>query len=82
MEAQTVTKGGIFIPETANKERPHVFEVVEIGPGKEKDGKLSVIDLKPGDKVISGQYSGDDVEIDKVKYKVVGFDYILAKIED
>ncbi len=81
VEAEMVTKSGIYLPENANKERPHIYEVVAIGPGKkDKDGNLVTIDLKVGDQVISGQYSGDEVEIDKLKYKIVGFDYILAKV--
>lgn len=81
VEAEMVTKSGIYLPENANKERPHIYEVVAIGPGKkDKDGNMMTIDLKVGDQVISGQYSGDEVEIDKLKYKIVGFDYILAKI--
>jgi chaperonin GroES len=81
VEAEKVTKSGIYIPESANKERPHMYEVVAIGPGKkDKDGVMSSIDLKIGDKVISGQYSGDDIELDGQKYKVVAFEYILAKV--
>ncbi len=81
VEAETVTKSGIYLPENANKERPHIYEVVAIGPGKkDKDGNLMTIDLKVWDRVISGQYSGDEVEVDKLKYKIVGFDYILAKL--
>lgn len=81
VEAEMVTKSGIYLPENANKERPHIYEVVAIGPGKkDKDGNMMTIDLQVGDQVISGQYSGDEVEIDKLKYKIVGFDYILAKI--
>ncbi|MDD2487287.1 MAG: co-chaperone GroES [Candidatus Gracilibacteria bacterium] len=82
VEAENVTKSGIFIPENSNKERPYMYEVVAVGPGKEIDGKIVRIDVKPGDRVISGQYSGDDIEIDKMKYKIVGADYILAKIDE
>lgn len=82
VEAEMVTKSGIYLPENANKERPHIYEVVAIGPGKkDKDGNMMTIDLKVGDQVISGQYSGDEVEVDKMKYKIVGFDYILAKMD-
>lgn len=81
VEAEMVTKSGIYLPENANKERPHIYEVVAIGPGKkDKDGNMMTIDLQVGDQVISGQYSGDEVEVDKMKYKIVGFDYILAKL--
>ena len=81
VEAEKVTKSGIYIPESANKERPHMYEVVAIGPGKlDKDGKMTTIDLSPGDKVLSGQYSGDEVEVEGQKYKIVAFEYILAKV--
>ncbi|EKE26850.1 MAG: hypothetical protein ACD_4C00136G0010 [uncultured bacterium (gcode 4)] len=81
LEAENVTKSGIFIPENSNKERPYMYEVVAVWPGKEVEWKITKIDLNPGDKVISWQYSWDDIEIDKVKYKIVGADYILAKVE-
>ncbi len=81
VEAEMVTKSGIYLPENANKERPHIYEVVAIGPGKkDKDGNMTTIDLKVGDQVISGQYSGDEVEVDKIKYKIIGYEYILAKV--
>ncbi len=81
VEAETVTKSGIYLPENANKERPYIYEVVAVGPGKkDKEGNLVTIDLKVGDRVLSGQYSGDEVEVDKMKYKIVAFEYILAKI--
>ena len=81
VEAETVTKSGIYLPENANKERPYIYEVVAVGPGKkDKDGNLITIDLKVGDRVLSGQYSGDEVEVDKMKYKIVAFEYILAKV--
>lgn len=81
VEAETVTKSGIYLPENANKERPYIYEVIAIGPGKkDKDGNMMTIDLKIGDRVLSGQYSGDEVEVDKMKYKIVAYEYILAKI--
>ncbi len=81
VEAEMVTKSGIYLPENANKERPHIYEVVAIGPGKkDKEGNLVTIDLKVWDQVICGQYAGDEAEVDKLKYKIVGFDYILAKL--
>lgn len=82
VEAEKVTKSWIYIPESANKERPYAYEVVAVGPGKEVDGKLIKIDLKPGDKIISGQYSWDDIEVDWVKFKILASDYVLAKVED
>lgn len=82
VEAENVTKSGILIPSSANKERSNVYEVVAVGPGREdKDGKMIVIDLVPGDKVLCGQYSGDEVELDGQKYKIVAYEYILAKLQ-
>ena len=81
VEAENVTKSGIILPQNANKERPNLYEVVAVGPGREDaNGKLQKIDLKAGDRVLSGQYSGDEVEVDGMKYKIVAYEYILAKL--
>ncbi|EKD66682.1 MAG: 10 kDa chaperonin [uncultured bacterium (gcode 4)] len=81
LEAENITKSGIYIPENSNKDRPYMYEVIAVGPGKEVDWKLIKIELNPWDKVISWQYSGDDIEIDWKKFKIVAADYILAKME-
>ncbi len=58
IDADKVTASGIIIPDSANKERPSLYEVITVGPGKvDKDGNLQKIDLQKGDRVISGQYS-------------------------
>jgi chaperonin GroES len=81
IDADKITASGIIIPDSANKERPSLYEVISVGPGKiDKDGTLQKIDLQKGDRVISGQYSGDDVKVGDTTYKIVGFEYILAKI--
>ncbi len=81
IDADKVTASGIIIPDSANKERPSLYEVITVGPGKvDKDGNLQKIDLQKGDRVISGQYSGDDVKVWDTTYKIVGFEYILAKV--
>lgn len=77
MQQQSVTNSGIYIPDTASKERPYMYEVVAIGPGK-KDIDMSGISI--GDKVLAGQYSGDEVKVDGQEYKIVAIEYILAKI--
>ncbi|MGE4443965.1 MAG: co-chaperone GroES [Candidatus Altimarinota bacterium] len=77
VEKENITSSGIYIPEGANKERPYIYEVIAVGPGK-KDKEMSV---KIGDKVLSGQYAGDDVKVGGQEYKIVGIDYILAIIE-
>ncbi len=81
IDAEKVTASGIIIPDSANKERPSLYEVITVGPGKaDKNGNIQKIDLQKGDRVISGQYSWDDVKIGDTTYKIVAFEYILAKI--
>lgn len=81
IDAEKVTASGIILPDSANKERPSLYEVIAIGPGKiDKNGQEVKIDLKKWDRVISGQYSWDDVKIWDTTYKIVAFEYILAKI--
>ena len=65
------TKGGIIIPDTA-KEKPQQGEVVAVGPGgRDESGKLIPIDLKAGDRVLFGKYSGTEVKIDGVEYLIM-----------
>lgn len=81
IDADKVTASGIIIPDSANKERPSLYEVITVGPGRvDKDGTLQKIDLQKGDRVISGQYSWDDVKVWDTIYKLVWAEYILAKI--
>lgn len=77
VEKENITTSGIYIPEWTNKERPYIYEVVAVWPWKE-DKKMSV---KVWDKVLSWQYSWDDVKVDGQEYKIVGIDYILAIVE-
>ena len=81
IDADKITASGIIIPDSANKERPSLYEVITVGPGRiDKDWIVQKIDLQKGDRVISGQYSGDDVKVGDTTYKIVAFEYILAKI--
>ena len=77
IEKENITTSGIYIPETSNKERPYIYEVVAVWPGK-KDNEMNV---KVWDKVLSWQYAGDYVKVDGKEFKIVGIDYILAVIE-
>ncbi|NUJ97922.1 co-chaperone GroES [Candidatus Gracilibacteria bacterium] len=77
-EENTTTKSGIYIPDSMNKEKPFIYEVIAVGPGK-KDSDMSGI--KVGDKVICGQYSGDEIKVKDEQFKIVGIDYILAIAE-
>ena len=64
LEGEEKTKGGIIIPDTA-KEKPQEGEVVAVGPGgRDESGKLIPIDLKAGDRVLFGKWSGTEVKID------------------
>jgi chaperonin GroES len=64
IEAEEKTKGGIIIPDTA-KEKPQQGEVIAVGPGgRAESGKLTPIDLKPGNRVLFGKWSGTEVKLD------------------
>ena len=64
IEAEEKSKGGIIIPDTA-KEKPQEGEVVAVGPGgRDENGKLIPIDLKAGDRVLFGKWSGTEVKLD------------------
>ena len=69
--AEEKTKGGIILPDTA-KEKPVVGEVVAVGPGKiADDGKKIVMEVKVGDKVLYGKYSGTEVTIEGDEYLIM-----------
>lgn len=75
--AEEVTKGGIVIPGTA-KEAPAQGEVVVLGNGKIKDGKTYSFSVKKGDKVVYSKYSGDEIKIDGIEYKIMREEDILG----
>ena len=73
-------KGNIIIPDTA-KEKPQQGKIVAVGPGKLTDeGKLVKLEVKKGDKVLYGKYSGTEVTIDGEEYLIMRESDILAKI--
>lgn len=76
-EAPEATVSGIILA-PANKEKPAIYEVVSVGPGT-KDVEMTV---KTGDRVVVGKFVGSDVTIDKVDYKFVKQDDILAVVTD
>lgn len=80
LEEQEVKKGGIIIPDTA-KEKPQEAEVIEVGKGRVgEDGKVIPLEVKKGEKVLIGKFSGTEVEIGGVEYVIVREEEILAKI--
>lgn len=71
-------KGGIIIPDTA-KEKPQEGEVIAVGPGKRDDeGKIIPMDVKVGDKILYGKYSGTEVKLDDEEYLIMHQDDILG----
>ena len=72
--------GGIIIPDTA-KEKPQEAEVVAVGPGRLEDGKRVAPEVKKGDKVLIGKYSGTEVKLDGDDYLIMREDDILAVID-
>lgn len=81
LEEQEVKKGGIIIPDTA-KEKPQEAEVIAVGKGRmNEEGKLVPLEVKKGDKVLIGKYSGTEVTIDGVEHVILREEEILAKIE-
>lgn len=79
---EKTTKSGIVLPETAEKEKPVMGQVVAIGPGKKNEkGEVSPMSVKVGDKVLFKKYGPDEVELEGKKYLVGDEDDILAIIE-
>ena len=71
LDSEEKTKGGIIIPDTA-KEKPQEGEVVAVGPGaKNEDGKVAPMDVKIGDIVLFGKWSGTEVKIDGKEYSIM-----------
>jgi chaperonin GroES len=80
VEQKEVKKGGIIIPDTA-KEKPQEGEVVAVGKGKYNDeGKQLPMDVKKGDRILYGKYSGSEIKIDDQEYLIMHQDDILGII--
>ncbi len=76
------TAGGLFIPDSA-KEKPQEGEVVAVGQGKRgDDGKLMPLDVKAGDRILFGKYSGSDIKMDGNEYLIMREDEVLGVIEN
>jgi chaperonin GroES len=79
LEEKETVKGGIIIPDTA-KEKPQEGEVVAVGNGRREKGELIPLDVKPGDRILFGKYSGNDIKVDDEEFLILKEDEILAKI--
>jgi len=80
LEEKETVKGGIIIPDSA-KEKPQEGEVVAVGAGKlNEKGDRIALDVKVGDRILFGKYSGNDIKIDDEEYMILKEDEILAKL--
>jgi chaperonin GroES len=80
LEAEEKTKGGIILPDTA-KEKQQEGEVKAVGKGRTEDGKVVPLEVKAGDKVLYGKYSGTEIKVDGEDMLVVKEEDILAIIQ-
>lgn len=82
LSTEEVTKSGLVLPDTAEKEKPEQGEVIACGPGKLlENGKRAPMSVKVGDKVLFTKYAPDEVEIDKEEYLVVEEEKIIGIIK-
>src|SRR5205809_120743 len=79
LEEKETAKGGIIIPDTA-KEKPHEGEVMAIGAGKIEKGHRIALDVKVGDRILFGKYTGNDVNINDQEYLILREEEILVKV--
>ena len=81
IDAEAKTKGGIIIPDTV-KEKPQEGEVVAVGPGgRDESGKLTPVELKPGERVLFGKWSGTEVKIDGEELLIMKETDVMGVIE-
>jgi chaperonin GroES len=79
LEEVETAKGGIIIPDTA-KEKPHEGEVIAVGAGKIEKGHRVPLDVKVGDQILFGKYTGNDIKIENQEYLILREEEILAKV--
>jgi chaperonin GroES len=79
LEERETAKGGIIIPDTA-KEKPQEGEVMAVGAGKIEKGKRVPLDVKVGDRILFGKYTGNDILVDDQEYLILREEEILAKV--
>jgi chaperonin GroES len=80
-ESADKTASGLFIPDSA-KEKPQEGEVIAVGQGKRSDdGKLMPLDVKAGDRILFGKYSGSDIKLDGEEYMIMREDEVLGVLD-
>jgi len=77
VKEEEVTKSGIVLPATSDKEKKAEGEILEIGVGE----KIAKLDLKIGQKILFGKYAGEEIKVGDVEYKILNHDDILAVVE-
>lgn len=81
IEEKETVKGGIIIPDTA-KEKPQEAEVIAVGHGKKnEDGKVVPLDVKAGDRILFGKYSGTEIKLDGEEFLIIREEEVLGVIE-
>jgi chaperonin GroES len=81
IEEKETVKGGIIIPDSA-KEKPQEGEVIAAGNGKKtEDGKIIPLDVKAGDRILFGKYSGTEIKVDNNEYLILREDEVLGVLE-
>jgi chaperonin GroES len=81
VEEKETVKGGIIIPDTA-KEKPQEGEVIAVGHGKKtEEGKVIPLDVKAGDRILFGKYSGTEIKLDDQEYLIIREEEVLGVIE-
>jgi chaperonin GroES len=79
LEAKEMEKSGIIIPDTA-KEKPQEGQVMAVGAGKIEKGKRIPLDVKVGDRILFGKYTGNDIKIDDQEYLILREEEVLARV--
>ena len=81
LEGEEKTQSGLYIPDSA-KEKPQQGRVIAVGKGKVRDdGSVSPMDVKKGDKILFGKYSGSEIKVDSAEYLILREDDVLAVVE-
>jgi chaperonin GroES len=81
VESEEVTKGGIILPDTA-KEKPQQGKIIAAGTGKRlEDGKIIPLEVKAGDIILFGKYSGTEIKVEGIEYLIMREDDVLGLVE-
>jgi chaperonin GroES len=82
VESEEVTKGGIILPDTA-KEKPQQGKIIAVGGGRRTDdGKVIALEVKEGDTILFGKYSGSEIKIEGTEYLIMKEDDVLGIVEE